>query len=89
MQEKKFQSCKERILVGTYSIRSINKRKINTVKEEIDQLHIDILSISELKWTGIGNSQSEDHSKHYYRGHKKQRRNHCFHCQEGRYKDSP
>lgn len=41
------------------------KRKLNTVKYAVEQLHIDILVISELRWTGIEHIQSGDHTVCY------------------------
>ena len=39
--------------------------KSEVVKEEVARVNIDILGISELKWTGMGKSNSDDHYIHY------------------------
>ena len=47
----------------------MNQGKLEVVKKEIAIVNIDILGISELKWTGMGEFNSDDHCI-YYRGHK-------------------
>ena len=49
-------------------------RKLDVVKQEMTRLHINILAISELKWTGMGKFNSDDHYI-YYCGNKSLRRN--------------
>ena len=55
-------------------IRSMNQGKLYVVKQEIPRLNTDILGISELKWTGIGESNSDDPCI-YYCGQGSHRRN--------------
>ena len=45
--------CKEQYFIGTWNVRSMNQGKFELVKEEMASLNIDILGISELKWTGM------------------------------------
>ena len=52
----------------------MNQGKLEVVKQETARVNIDILGISELKWTGIGEFNSEDHYI-YYCGHKSLGRN--------------
>ena len=52
----------------------MNQGKLNVVKQEMARVIIDILGISELKWTGMGEFNSGDHYI-YYRGQKSHRRN--------------
>ena len=59
----KVQCCKEQYCVGRWNIKSMNQGKL-VVKQEI-RVNIDILGISELKWTGIGKFNSDDHYMHY------------------------
>ena len=40
--------------VGTWNVRSMNQGKLEVVKQEMARVNIDILGISELKWTGMG-----------------------------------
>ena len=40
---------------------SMNQGKLDMVKQEMARVNIDILGISELKWTGMGKYNSEDH----------------------------
>ncbi|KAF7248034.1 Actin-binding LIM protein 2 [Varanus komodoensis] len=46
---------------GTWNVRSMNQGKLDVVKQEMTRLNIDILGISELKWTGMGEFNSDDH----------------------------
>ena len=46
--------CKEQYCIGTWNVRSINQGKLEVVKQEMARVNIDILGISELKWTGMG-----------------------------------
>ena len=50
----KVQHCKEQYCIGTCNVRSMNQGKLEVVKQEMARVNIDILGISELKWTGIG-----------------------------------
>ena len=43
----------------------MNQDKLEVVKQEMARVNIDILGISELKWTGIGEFNSDDHSIYY------------------------
>ena len=52
--ESKVQCCKEQYCIGTWNVRSINQGKLEMVKQEMERVNIDILGISELKWTGMG-----------------------------------
>ena len=52
----------------------MNQGKLEVVKQEMERLNIDILAISELKWTGMGEFNSDDHYI-YYRGQESLRRN--------------
>ena len=58
--ESKVQCCKEQYCVGTWNVRSTNQGKLDVVKQEMVRMNIDILGISELKWTGTGESNSDD-----------------------------
>ena len=54
----KIQCCKEQYCIGTWNVRSMNQGKLEVVKE-MARVHIDILGISKLKRTGMGESNSE------------------------------
>ena len=65
----------ERIWLGTsWHVRFMNQGKLEVVKEEMAIVNIDILGISELKWTGMGEFYSDDHYL-YYCGQESLRRN--------------
>ena len=49
------QYCKEQYVIGTWNDRSMNQGKLEVVKQEMARVNIDILGISELKWTGMVN----------------------------------
>ena len=40
--------------MGTWNVRSMNQGKLEVVKQEMARVNVDILAISELKWTGMG-----------------------------------
>ena len=54
------QCCKEKYYTGTWNVRSMNQRKLEVVKQEIARVNVDILGISELKWTGMGEFNTDD-----------------------------
>ena len=43
----------------------MNQGKLEVVKKEMARMNIDILGISELKWTGMGEFNSDDHYIYY------------------------
>ena len=45
----------------------MNQGKLEMVKQERARVNVDILGISELKWTGMGEFNSDDHCNYYYR----------------------
>ena len=47
----KVRCCKEQYCIATWSLRSTNQGKLEVVKQEMARLNINILGISELKWT--------------------------------------
>ena len=44
---------------------TMNQGKLEVVKQEMTRLNVDILGISELKWTGMGEFNSDDHDTYY------------------------
>ena len=58
---------KEQYCIGTWNVRSMNLGKLEVVKKEVARVNINILGISELKWTGMGEFNSDDHYIYYYR----------------------
>ena len=70
----KVQLCKEPYCIGTWNFRSMNQGKLEVVKQEMARVNVDILGISELKWTGMGKFNSEKHYI-YYCGQESLRRN--------------
>ena len=70
----KVQCYKEQYCIGTWKVRSMNKGKLEVVKQEMARVNIDILGISELKWTGMDEFNSDGHYI-YYCGQKSLRRN--------------
>ena len=57
----KVQCCKEQYCIEIWNVRSMNQGKLEVVKEEMARVNINILGISELKWTGMGEFDSDDH----------------------------
>ena len=56
--ESKVQCCKEQYCIGTWNVRSMNQGKLEVVKQEMARVDINILRISGLKWTGMGELNS-------------------------------
>ena len=56
---------KEQYCIGTWNIRSMYQGKSEVVKQEMASVNLDILGISELKWTGMGELNSDDHYIYY------------------------
>ena len=46
--------CEEQYCIGTWNVRSMNQGKLEVVKQEMARVNVNILGISELKWTGMG-----------------------------------
>ena len=61
----KVQCCKEQYCIGTWNVRSMNQGKLEVVKQEMARVNIDLLEISELKWLGTGEFNSDDHYIYY------------------------
>ena len=53
--------------MGTWIVRSMNQGKLEVVKQEMARVNINILGISELKWTRMGEFNSDDHYIYYCR----------------------
>ena len=51
----KVRCCKEQYCIGTWNVRFINQGKLEAVKQEMARVNVDILGISELRWTGMVN----------------------------------
>jgi len=70
----KVRCCKEQYCIGTWNVRSMSQGKLEVVKKEMARVNVNILGISELKWTGMDEFDSHDHYI-YYRGQESLRRN--------------
>src|SRR5574340_18252 len=70
----KVRCCKEQYCIGTWNIRSMNQGKLEVVKREMARVNVNTLGIRELKWTGMGEFNSDDHCI-YYCGQESLRRN--------------
>ena len=57
--------CKEQYCIGNWNVRSMNQGKLEVVKQEMVRVNINILGISELKWTGMDEFNSDDHHIYY------------------------
>ena len=70
----KVRCCKEQYCIGSWNVRSMNQGKLEVVKQEMARVNIDVLGLSELKWTRMGEFNSGDHYI-YYCGQESLRRN--------------
>ena len=64
--ERKVQYSKEKYCIGIWNVRSMNQGKLEVVNQKTARVKIDISGISELKWTGMGEFNSDDHYIYYY-----------------------
>ena len=70
----KVQCCKEQYCIRTWNVRPMNQGKLDVVKQETARVNVNILGIRELKWTGMGEFNSDDHYI-YYCGQESLKRN--------------
>ena len=63
----KVRCYREQYCVGTWNVRSMNQGKLEVVKQEMARVNNNILGIRELKWTGMGEINSDDHYIYYCR----------------------
>ena len=61
----KVQRCTEQYCIGTWNVRSMNQGKLEVIKQEMARVNVDILGISKLKRTGMGEFNSDDHFNYY------------------------
>ena len=61
----KVQYYQEQYFIGTWNVRSMNQGKLEVIKQQMARVNIHILRISELKSTGMGESNSNDHYIYY------------------------
>ena len=61
----KVRCCKEQHFIETWNVRSMNQGKLEVVKQEMARVNIDNLGISEVKWTGMGEFNSDDQYIYY------------------------
>ena len=52
---------KEQYCIGAWNVRSINQGKLEVVIQEMARVNVDILGISEIKWTGMGEFNTDNH----------------------------
>ncbi|XP_060266750.1 craniofacial development protein 2-like, partial [Ovis aries] len=70
----KVQCCKEEYFIGTWNVSSMNQGNLEVVKQEMARVNVNILGISALRWTAMGEFNSDDHYM-YYCGQESFRRN--------------
>ena len=70
----KVRCCKDQYSTGTWNVKSMNQGKLEVVKQVMARENVDILGISKLKWTGMGEFNSDDHCI-YYCGQESLKRN--------------
>ena len=57
--------CKEQYCIGTWNVSSMNQGKLEVVKQEMAGVNFYIFRINELKWTRMGEFNSDDHYIYY------------------------
>ena len=63
----KARCCKEQYCIGTWNVRSTNQGNLEVVKQDMARVNVDILGISEPKWTRVDEFNSDDHYIYYFR----------------------
>ena len=58
--------CKEQYCIGSWNVRSMNQGKLEVIEKEMARVNVNNLGISELKWTGMGEFNSDNHYIYYY-----------------------
>ena len=61
----KIRCCTEEYCIGTWNVRSMNQGKLEVVKQEMARVNVNLLGVSKLKWTGMGEFNSDDHYIYY------------------------
>ena len=61
----KVQCYKEQYCIGTWNVRSMNQGKLEVIKQEMARVNVDILGISKLRRTGMGECNSDNHYIYY------------------------
>ena len=62
----KVRCCEEEYCIGTWNVRSMNQGKLEVAKQEMVRVNVNILGISELKQTGMGEFNSDDYCIYYF-----------------------
>ena len=70
----KVRGSKEQYCIGTWNVRPMNQGRLVVVKQEMAGVNVYIFRINELKWTRMGEFNSDDHYI-YYCGQESLRRN--------------
>ena len=63
--EVKSDAIKNNFCLGTWNVKHVNQGKLEAVKQEMTRVNIDILGVSELKWTRMSEFNSDDHYIYY------------------------
>ena len=67
-------NLREKMRLGTWNVRSMNQGKLDILKREMERIDVNLLGVSEMKWTGMGHFKS-DKQEVYCCGQDAQRRN--------------
>ena len=62
---RKVRCCKEQYCIETWNVKSMNQGKLEVIKQDMARVNVDILGISKLKWTGMGEFNSDDQYIYY------------------------
>ena len=60
-ERSKVWGVKEQYCIETWNVKSMNQGKLEVVKQEMARVNLNILGISELRWTGMSDFNSDDH----------------------------
>ena len=54
-------NLREKMRIGTRNVRSMNQGKLDIVNREMERIYVNLLGVSEMKWTGMGHFKSDNH----------------------------
>ena len=54
-------NLRDKMRIGTWNVMSMNQGKLVVVKREMEMTDVNLLGVSEMKWTGMGHFKSDNH----------------------------
>ena len=58
-------SLRERMRIGIWNVRTMNQGKLDIIKREMEMTGVELMGISEMRWTGMGHFMSDEYEVYY------------------------